>query len=219
MKRLLTIIISMLFFVPAAFLAITWNRIPEKVPMQFGWDGEVNRYGSKFELIFVVILLTVVNIGVYLLLRNVHKIDPKRYGAENQSRMTRLASVISIFITGILCFILYCSINQTIKPDASFILGAVGVLFCFIGNYMFNIKPNYFAGFRLPWTLESEENWRLTHNLAGKLWFAGGVVMAVLALLLPEKIAFVIFFVIVAILVIVPLIYSYKIFRRSRATK
>jgi len=219
MKKLLTIFVSILFFVPAAFLAIAWERIPEKVPMQFGWDGEVNRYGSKLELIFVVVLLTVVNIGVYLLLRNVHKIDPKRYGAENRNRMTRLATVISIFITGILCFILYCSINQTIKPDASLILAAVGVLFCFLGNYMFNIKPNYFAGFRLPWTLENEENWRLTHNLAGKLWFGGGLVMAILALLLPEKITFVIFFLILATLVIVPLVYSYRIFKRSRTQK
>ncbi|MDQ2752120.1 MAG: SdpI family protein, partial [Bacteroidota bacterium] len=35
-----------------------------------------------------------------------------------------------------------------------------------MGNNFYNIKPNYFAGYRLPWTLESEENWRKTHHLA-----------------------------------------------------
>ena len=33
---------------------------------------------------------------------------------------------------------------------------------------MHSIKPNYFVGMRLPWTLESEANWRSTHQFASR---------------------------------------------------
>lgn len=215
MKRALSIIIWILFFVPAVYLAFNWSLLPDKIPMQYGFDGEVNRYGSRNELVVLVGILTIVNIGVYLLLCNVHKIDPKRYASANRDRMIRLATIVSVFITAILCFIVLSSVNQSVKPRVEIILAAIGILFCFLGNYMHNIKPNYFAGIRLPWTLENEENWRLTHILAGKLWFAGGLVIAIIALALPAKMAFIIFFIVLATLVLVPAVYSYKLYRRS----
>jgi uncharacterized membrane protein len=83
---------------------------------------------------------------------------------------------------------------------------------------MHTIKPNYFAGIRVPWTLNNEENWRKTHLLAGKLWFAGGLVLAVLCLLLPDTPALIVFFTATMILVIIPVIYSYRLYQRQNAT-
>jgi uncharacterized membrane protein len=216
MKKAVSVFMWIMLFTPAVFLAAVWNRLPDIIPMQYGFDGEVNRYGSKTELVVVVAILTAVNIGVYLLMSNVHKIDPKRYAADNRERMKRLGRVICIFITAILCFIIYSSLNQSLKPKPQFILVGVGILFSFLGNYMFNIKPNYFAGFRLPWTLENEDNWRLTHNLAAKLWFGGGLLIVLCALVLSDRFAFISFIAIMCVLVIVPSVYSYRIFRKSR---
>jgi uncharacterized membrane protein len=92
----------------------------------------------------------------------------------------------------------------------------VGLLFAFIGNIMLNIKPNYFAGIRTPWTLESEDNWCATHRLAGKLWFAGGILITILTLLIPSKAGFVVFMCCVGVLVLIPAIYSYLYFKKSR---
>ena len=47
------------------------------------------------------------------------------------------------------------------------LLPLTGLLFMFIGNLMYSIKPNYFAGIRLPWTLSSDDNWRATHKVGG----------------------------------------------------
>ena len=35
---------------------------------------------------------------------------------------------------------------------------------------------NYTVGIKLPWTLNSEENWNRTHRMAGKLWILAGLV-------------------------------------------
>ncbi len=67
---------------------------------------------------------------------------------------------------------------------------------------MHSIKPNYFAGMRTPWTLEDNDTWRATHRLAGKLWFAGGIILTIIALLLPAETGAIVFMSLVAVLVI-----------------
>jgi uncharacterized membrane protein len=84
---------------------------------------------------------------------------------------------------------------------------------------MHSIKPNYFAGLRTPWALEDPDNWRATHRLAGKLWFAGGLVITIAVLLLPTVPGFIFFMSIVAVLVLIPFIYSYRYFKSHHPNK
>jgi len=88
-----------------------------------------------------------------------------------------------------------------------------------MGNYMHTIKPNYFAGLRLPWTLNNEDNWRKTHLLAGKLWFIGGLVIAILCLVVPGTAAIVLFFIATIVLILVPVIYSYRLYKQNDEVK
>jgi uncharacterized membrane protein len=96
------------------------------------------------------------------------------------------------------------------------VLAMMGLLFAYMGNVMHSIKPNYFAGFRLPWTLESEENWKATHLLGSKIWFAGGILIAILALFIKPIVMFFIMMGIVLVMVIIPTVYSYRMFARSK---
>lgn len=81
------------------------------------------------------------------------------------------------------------------------------------------IHQNYFAGFKLPWTLENEDNWNETHKLAGKVWIYGGFIQAIAALLLPNKAGFIVFFSITLIMVVVPSVFSYRMFKRGNTIK
>ena len=70
--------------------------------------------------------------------------------------------------------------HNDVSMTMKFVFVSMGLLFALLGNNMYNIKPNYFAGIRLPWTFESEDNWRKTHHLAGRFWFFGGLIFAVI---------------------------------------
>ena len=59
----------------------------------------------------------------------------------------------------------------------------VGLLFLILGNYLPKIRQNRTVGIKLPWTLQSEENWTRTHRLSGFLWVLCGLVMIPLSLL------------------------------------
>lgn len=110
---------------------------------------------------------------------------------------------------------MYATVHHGLKLD-KVLLPLIGLLLAFIGNMMHSIKPNYFAGVRTPWTLENEDNWRSTHRLAGKLWFIGGITITFLTLLLPAKIATVVFISGAVSLSLIPVVYSYVYFKKHQ---
>jgi uncharacterized membrane protein len=185
--------------------------------MNFDLHGNPERFGSRNELLVLVISLTGVNILVYLLLTNIYRIDPKKYAVENKDRLQRIAFAVVVFMTAILFLIIYSSKSASLKFNIGLVFSGVGLLFAIIGNYMPNLKPNYFAGFRLPWALENENNWKKTHFLGGKLWFAGGLLLAVVCLFLPPVVAIIIFFSIIMIITVIPCVYSYRLYKKQKA--
>jgi uncharacterized membrane protein len=217
MNQLIKYLVWPVFMAPAAYLALLWEKLPEKVPMHYNIKGEVDRLGDKSELLLLIGVLSVVNIGLYFLLVNINRIDPKKkYRKENLPKMRSLAFVITLFLSGIACFILYSCRHAGMKFNSNLVVLAIGLLFTIIGNYLYTIKPNYFAGIRTPWALENEENWRQTHQLGGKLWFGGGLVIAAAALLLKDTALFIVMMAVILVLVVVPIIYSYRIYAHTK---
>src|SRR5258705_8721637 len=174
MKEVLKKIIWLIMAAPAVYLAIVWNKLPETVAMHFDLQGHPDRFGNKSELIILVIVFIVMNAVVYLILTNIYRIDPRKYAAENKDRLQSIAIAVSVLLAAVLSVIIYSTLQGSIKISMGLIFAGAGLLLAIVGNYLPNLKPNYFAGLRLPWTLENEENWRKTHWLAGKLFFTGG---------------------------------------------
>jgi uncharacterized membrane protein len=216
MNKYFKILIWPIAIIPMIYLAVIWKSLPEKVAMHFDLRGNPDRYGNKSELLLMVAILCIMSIGLFFILSNIYRIDPKKYAVENKDRLIRIAFVISFFMSAISCFIIYSSAKEGFELGIRYIFAAVGLLMCVLGNYMHTIKPNYFAGFRLPWTLSNEENWRKTHLLGGKLWFAGGLAIAIICLFLPNELAGVAFMILMFILVLIPIVYSYRMYKNNK---
>jgi len=216
MDKFLNRFVWLIMVIPCIYLAVAWKNIPDTVALHFDWSGKPDRFGSKKELLTVAALLTGLSAVLYLVLTNIYRIDPKKYAAENKGRLKKLAFGLVLFMAALLCMIIYSSSHGNISFNTGVILAGTGLLFAFIGNYMHNIKPNYFAGFRLPWTLENEENWKRTHALGGRLWFGGGLALAVICLFLPAKAAMIVFISVMSVLTLVPIIFSFRLFQKQR---
>ena len=87
----------------------------------------------------------------------------------------------------------------------------LGVVFIAIGNYLPKCKQNYTIGIKISWTLASEENWNKTHRLAGWVWVGGGIVMMLSGFFGILWLTFLP----VAIMVLVPLVYSYILHKKG----
>lgn len=219
MDKFLSRSIWLFIIAPAGYLAIVWNTIPETVALHANLNGVVDRYGSKNELITITLILTCVNVAVYLLLPQVYRIDPKRFASENKSRLSRIAFAISVFISAVLCLLIYSSIREDLEFSTRFILAGAGLLIAVVGNYLYNIKPNYFAGIRLPWTLNDDDNWKKTHFLGGKLMFAGGLLIAVVCLFVPFPISIIFMFAILFVIMIITCLYSYNLYKKLNGSQ
>jgi len=217
MDRILKKIVWLILVAPAIYLVLAWNKMPEKIVLHFDWKGKPDKLGTRQELLTMMIILIVTNLFIYLMLTNIYRIDPKKQAAENKTRLHRLAFGVVVFMSAVFCMILYSSSHGNIRFSMNLLLAGMGLLFAFIGNYMHNIKPNYFAGFRLPWTLENEENWKKTHALGGKLWFGGGLLLAVTCIFLPARIAMIYFFTVMGVITLIPIVYSYRLYKKQKA--
>ena len=207
--------VCVIALIPWVYLLSIWSSLPERIPVHFGIAGTPDKYGQRNEIFFIPATCTLVSILVYLLLTNIYKIDPKRLAQKQPEIFLKIAMVVVVFISCMSIIILNWTATQH-TMGMNLVLAMMGLLFAYMGNVMHSIKPNYFAGFRLPWTLESEENWRATHLLGSKIWFAGGILIAILALFIKPLVMFFIMMGIVLVMVIIPTVYSYRMFARSK---
>lgn len=217
MDKIFKAIIWPVILSPLVYLIIVWNTLPGKVAVHFNMNGNPDRFGPKSELAIGIGIITGITILIYLFLPFIYKIDPKKTAVENKSRLLKISVAIALFLTFISCIVINsANKGNGIHLNIKVIFGSIGLLWCILGNYMYNIKPNYFAGFRIPWTLNNEDNWKYTHRLAGKLWFAGGLIIAITAFLASQTIIIVVFTIIVLIIIITPVIYSYRLYRKAK---
>jgi uncharacterized membrane protein len=207
--KILIIVASIL---PLIYLASFYQQLPASVPVHFGFDGTPDRYDTKSTLIFTTLLISLVGIGTYFLMINLPAIDPKKTAGQSPEFFQRIGLVVIIFLSALNMIILSSSINSSFN-SIHFIMPLIGLMFAFLGNYMHTLKPNYFAGIRTPWTLENSDNWRETHLLSGKLWVAGGIGIVIESLLLPNNWAWYLFAGITCLIVIIPIIFSYRYYK------
>jgi uncharacterized membrane protein len=217
MNKTLQIIIWPILLAPVLYLAAVWNSLPQKTAIHFNIRGNPDRFSDKSEMWIYTGIITVIAIAIYVLLPLSYKIDRKKKAAENKSRLQKLAFAIAVFLSLVTCII----INSVQKGDGirlniKLIFGSIGVMWCIMGNYMHNIKPNHFAGFRTRWTLNNEENWRKTHLLGGKVWFAGGLAIAIASLLASRNVLIGVFGIVSVIITLVPFIYSYRLYKKQQ---
>ena len=204
-----------IWLLPVLYFLKIYNSIPQTVPVHFGLDGTADRYGSKQELIWMFIILSAVTIGIYFLIIKLPRIDPKKTAGYSAATFKKLSLTLVVFLSALQLFIINATVSGSFSMSR-FMLPLLGLLFAFLGNLMHSVKPNYFFGIRTPWALEDENTWRATHQLAGKLWLAGGITITIATLLFSYKTGFIILICIVTVITLIPVIFSYQYYKKHK---
>lgn len=198
------ILTSIITVLPVLIGIAFWNRLPDPMATHFGMDNEANGFSSKFFAVFGIplFLLAMEWIGAL-----VTSSDPRRQNITPKMFTLVLWIVPVISILGAATIYPY---NLGVKSDISFFaMIFMGLMFIVIGNYLPKARQNYTIGIRIPWTLANEENWNRTHRMAGYLWAAGGILIILLGLTGAAGAEW--FFGIVALMAIIPCVYSFRL--------
>lgn len=200
-------LISLLCFIPIIYCIYFYNILPDNIPTHFDYKGNVNGYTRKNIFIFVLPFFGfLLNIITSIFVSN----DPIR---KKENPISKYYIYIFPIIINIL-YVISVSVSLGKNINVNFILSILlGLLFLFLGNYMPKCEKSYTIGIRTPWTLNSEKNWKLTHKLAGKLYVLAGFIMFL------EPILKFISHILLAILLIFPVIYSFYIYLKYDKNK
>lgn len=203
--------LALVLILPFIAFAVASPSLPAQVPMHFGLHGNVNRYGSPIELL----ILPGINVLVAILLYFIPRLDPKKANIAASMPAYRWIRVfLATFFTCVFALTLATSFNPMLNVKPLIAIGIL-VLFFGIGFAMPKLKQNYMIGIRLPWTLESEDNWNRTHAFAGKLWVRGSLVGIVLAVIFQSISLFIAIGTLIVMLIWTG-IYSYRLFEEEK---
>ena len=198
---------SLVCLIPLIVGAAVYSRLPETMATHWNLSGEADGWSSRA---FAVFGLPGILLAVNLFLPFALKADPKR---ENMSDKLVAISLWTIPVVSLLCcgLTLARGLGYEVRVER-WVPVFMGVLFIVIGNYLPKTKQSYTMGIKLPWTLASEENWNRTHRLGGFLWVIGGALFILMSFIGWSMAAFLS---IIALMVLVPMVYSYLLYRKG----
>jgi uncharacterized membrane protein len=205
------VLLILIALVPIVASLLLYNKLPENMAVHFGFDNKANGFQSRMS---ALLLFSLLGLGVPIFLKFTRKIDPQR---ENYWKFKRAFEAIRIAVTVLLSCVygIVLMFNLGYPLDIKFFtLITVGLLFIIMGNYLVQIRFNYFFGVRTPWTLANEEVWRRTHRMAGPLYMAGGAIF-IISSFLPGTWTPYIFIAGILVAAVVPVGYSYLVYKKK----
>lgn len=190
---------------PFIYLAFVWEQLGEKVPIHWNIAGEIDRWGPKYILLILPFLIPGL---VYLIFLAIQRFSSDQKLQKMGKKFRSLKFIMVLFMSMMTVFIIHSS-KEGAVGQPTFLFVILGLLFATLGNFFKTIQPNYFLGIRTPWTLRHESVWKSTHKMGGQLWFVGGLLVTIIALISTSVPALIAIMTILGVISIIPIVYSY----------
>ena len=228
LKKILYIVLMAL---PILITLALLPSMPDQVPMHYGFDSQVNRWGSKYEMLIFPVLTLVV--GIFLLASGSWSQKKGRISADSEEYHTLLPSNDkkrysflddSILLTGTATLILfnaltYVFLYMSLSADNEdfsvigserIIFGLLGLFMIFVGNVMPNLKKNSIFGLRNKWSLKNDTAWKKSQHAAGIACILSGIAIALLCVVTSGQTCIWGTLIILAIMLVIDLYCSRK---------
>jgi Predicted integral membrane protein len=187
---------------------IVTNYLPKEIPMHYNIYGQADRIAGKAEFFYFSFVPMILFLIFYLL-----TYTDKRLKEDFKPYWIICRGAILLII--IAQYSMLLSINSN-SFKSQLLIEAIGAALILMGIYIPRLKQNTVAGFRLPWTLKDEENWKATHRFGGRLSIVIGFISIITGLILPVKYGFVVIFTIIILWTIAIVVYSYLYYRKNK---
>lgn len=205
-------------------------NFPDTIPVHFDINGIADRWGSKYEILLLPIIMIIAIVMFECITKFYRK---KAEKSDNEKEIAEILSNISVlnvttwvmlilfFVMNI--FLLYTSYSQVYPeknlPDFDVIRAAsitMGITFVVLGNYMPKTRRNSTVGFRFPWTLYNDTTWNKSNRFASYVMMVAGVVSIIGALFIKGITATIVMLGSILISIAIIMIYAYIVYRDER---
>lgn len=198
-----------LILIMAAIAICSYHLLPEIIAIHWNFAGEADWRGHKLSLLLGI---PSISIALLALMKYLPQFDPKKEKYELfQSEYLFLQTLLLGFFTYLFTITIISNLYDI--SITKYILIGLGSLFMLMGNMMGKIRQNYFVWLKTPWTLSNENVWNKSHRMMGIIrvigWFLF-IINAFVQVAVP-----IVSIMIIAIMVIVPVTYSYMVYKQK----
>lgn len=172
----MVLVIVMLFF------------LPDKVPMHFDLFGQIDRWGSKYELFVIVALTLICLVLLYsLVYKSEIKLEKDYLDADKRKELQRQVNILlysGIGFEVLMTFFIVFSGLKSVQTEETInskenILQSFGILsgsiLIILGILLFFIKKNSVIGIRTKWSLKNELTWKYSQRYSAVVFLIAGL--------------------------------------------
>lgn len=202
----------------------------DKVAMHYDINGNVDRYGSKYENFIFPVSMIAITI-FWLIFIWYYEKKAKSASQEKEREEAKSNAKVIYFVAGgmtvmfgvMQCFFLYGNLVQErdnlnyLPFDINVITNVLlGILLIVLGNYLPKTKLNSTVGVRTPWSMQNDIVWVKSNRFGGMAGVFSGLVIIIQALLIKGMTSTLITVGIIVLFAIISTIYSYYIYKNLK---
>ena len=197
---------SIVILLPIVVGFALWDKLPDEIPQQYGWNGQVNWTLPKFwGIITPPVFIAIIN-AIYIISIAVSK---QEFNQRVDTVLTWILPMISVPMYFLMI----------IKPlvadfDMFIVVGfLISLIFVVLGNYIPKVGPNPVVGARAPWINKYPEVWNKTQRVTAFAMVSVGILNMITCFFPFGKYVFV---ATVIPAVLFSLIYSLVVYRKVK---
>jgi len=190
--------------------------------MHYNFGGEIDRYGSKYELLILPILCFAAGLIFYFSARYTGK-----KGLYKEEKICLISGIASVFVLDLL--LLTHVINSLLGQNSDGIIQTIdiykwsailiGILLCVVGCVLPMVRRNFILGLRTKWSMQSDDVWKASQKFGGIAAFISGLLTIISCTFLEGAFSILVCVGILSITLIICYFATRYIYRKSERNK
>lgn len=226
MKQLARMIAAFCLFVTLLVL----RELPAEIPVHFDFVGNITRWGSKYELLILPVILLSVSFGSRFLLLHFHRdaeqaeSDKEKQAAAANAKVLGMVilsqTVILSCIQGLLLYntVLALRRESFLSTVAGEKLMTVlcGALLLMLGDILPKCRRNGMVGFRLSWTKYNDLTWQKSNRFAGMMLVAAGALGIISTFFAPKGYGMFLLSIYIMAAIVISTVRAWQVYREEK---
>lgn len=206
-------VISALMFLTLIYTIIFMIISPDSIPMHYNVLGEIDRYGSKYEMIMLPIFVLISGIVPMLFAKHFKSKSDK--SSEKLSLNVGIVLVLMFIALYVLFSVMALNSNIEYGTDiGKFIIIAIGIFFTVLCNLMPKARLNSLFGIRTSWSIANEKTWQKSQRFGGYSGVICGIILVISGLVFSFEIGIIVTIVLITLWAVLSSIMSYVFYKK-----
>lgn len=206
-------VISALMFLTLIYTIIFMIISPDSIPMHYNVLGEIDRYGSKYEMIMLPIFVLISGIVPMLFAKHFKSKSDK--SSEKLSLNVGIVLVLMFIALYVLFSVIALNSNIEYGTDiGKVIIIAIGIFFTVLCNLMPKARLISLFGIRTSWSIANEKTWQKSQRFGGYSGVICGIILVISGLVFSFEIGIIVTIVLITLWAVLSSIMSYVFYKK-----